>query len=122
MQMVAIKPILQTKLERFAQMIDQSIEEIVNQAISQYLEYLSEQQLEFEIRAFERMHPYLKTHYLGKFVAIYQGQLIDADAEVEPLFLRLQNRFDDLTILIRQVTPLPEETYHFHGVQLESAI
>ena len=116
---VIIKPTMQTKLEQVADMTGQPIDEIVDQALNQHLERLNDQQLEAEIRAFEQMYADLKENYFGQFVAVYQGQVVDADADIEPLFLRIQDSFGDRTVLIRQVGDTPDETYRFHGVRLE---
>ena len=101
------------------QVIDQSVDEIINQAVERYLDYLSEQQLEAEIQAFEQMYAHLKTRYLGQYVAIHNGALVDTDVDCETLFLRIQKQYGDLTVLIRQVGETPDEVYHFHGTRLE---
>ena len=115
MPTIAIEPVLQTRLNRLAQSMGKSPEEMINEAIGEYLARVSEQQLDLEIHAFEQMHADLKDHYFGQFVAIYEGQVVDADADFEPLFLRMQARFDDLTVLIRQVGDLPGEEWYFRS-------
>lgn len=113
---ITVNPNLQTKLEQVAQTTGQSIDEIVGQALAQHLEQWAEEQLEAEIKAFEQMHSHLKEQYLGQFVAIHQGQVVDVDADLEPLYLRLQTRFgNEPTILIRQVGETPEEIYSTVG-------
>ncbi len=118
---VTINPNLQTKLEQVAHTTGQTIDEIVDEALTQHLEQLAEQQLDTEIKAFKQMHAHLKAQYFGQFVAIHQGQIVDADADLEPLYLRLQARFgDEEPILIRQVGETPEEIYNFHGTRITS--
>ena len=116
---ISIEPTTQNKLEQVAQVIDQSVDEIVNQAVERYLDYLGEQQLAAEIEAFEQMHAQLKMCYLGQYVAIHKGALVDTDANCEALFLRIQKQYGPLTILIRQVGETPDEIYYFHGTRLE---
>ena len=120
MATIKIKPDTQTKLEQLADVTGQSIDDIVDNALTEHLQRLADQQLETEIRAFELMHNQLKKQYLGQFVAIYRGQVVDSDVDIEPLFLRVNNRFGEQTVLIRRVTDLPNETYNFHGIRLES--
>ena len=116
---VTIKTNLQTKLEKIANTTGQSIDEIVDQALTQHLDRLAEQELDAEIRAFEQMHPQLKAHYLDQFIAMYQGKVVDTDADLESLYMRIQSRFgDDQTVLIRQVSDTHDEVYHFHGTRI----
>lgn len=116
---VELKPEMQTKLEQVAGLTGQSIAEIIDQALQNHLDWLAEQQLEAEIEAFERMHPRLKTKYLGQFVVIHQGKVVDVDPTLETLYLRIQERFGERTVLIRQVGETSAEVYDFHGVRLE---
>ncbi|MDM8526702.1 hypothetical protein QUF58_00705 [Anaerolineales bacterium HSG24] len=121
MLQITIEPTVETKLEQFAQLVDQSVEEIINQALSRYLDYLSDRKLDTEISAYEKLHPQLKQKYLGHYVAIHQGQLIDTDTDCGNLFLRVEKKYGDVTILIRQVKETPDEIYNFHGVRMERA-
>ena len=118
---ITIKPTFQAKLEQIAQSTGKSPEEIVNEAIQEHLERLNERGLEAEIKAFEQMHPDLKINYSGQFVAIYEGQVVDSASDFESLFLRVQSRFGDLPVLIRQVGKLPTEEWRFRSPRLEQA-
>lgn len=119
MSEIKLKPATQIKLEQFADITGQSIDEIVNSALNEHLQRLADRQLETEIKAFERLHAKLKEQYLGQFVAVHLGQVVDTDVDFEALFLRVNNRFGEKTVLIRQVTDSPNETYNFHEVHLE---
>jgi predicted DNA-binding protein len=112
---INIQPTFQTKLEQLAQSMGKSAEEIVNEAIQEHLERLDKQKLEAEIKAFERMHPDLKVNYLGQFVAIYEGEIVDSSVDFESLFLRVQTRFGDLPVLIRQVNEVSDEEWYFRS-------
>lgn len=118
---INIEPTLQAKLEEISQSLSRPIDELVNEAVSEYLNYLVEQQLDAEIKAFERMHPDLRAKYVGQFVAIHQGQVVDTDPDFEQLFTRIQSRFGDQTVLIREVGPTPDEEWHFRSPRLEQA-
>ncbi|GEM_PF-1655574 len=71
--------------------------------------------LQTEINAFKEQHSRLKEKYGGQFVAFYQGRLIDTDPTFEALFLRVQAKLGNRTVLIRQVTDSPDELYHFRS-------
>lgn len=110
MSTITLEPTLQNWLEQIAQATGKSPKDIVNEALGEHLERLSEQQLEAEIQAFEKMYPDLKQKYYGHFIAISAGQVVDMGEDFESLFLRVQARFGNLLVLIRQVgdTPTPE--------------
>ena len=59
--------------------------------------------LDREIAAFEHMKPELLRHYEGKYVAILDGTVQDADADKQELVRRVYPRFGMVTMLIRQV-------------------
>lgn len=64
-----------------------------------------------EEAAFKRLHPMLREKYLGQYVAIYQGKMIDHDPDQVALFLRTKKRHPDEFIWIAPVSEEPEETY-----------
>ena len=59
-----------------------------------------------EVAAYKGMHFHLVKTYLGKFVAVYQGQLIDHDEDVVTLSQRINENFPDEIVLIRHVEPV----------------
>lgn len=56
-----------------------------------------------EVAAFESIHEELKEQYLDEFVAIRQGQVIDSDADEQPLIVRVRERFPADVVLFRKV-------------------
>lgn len=65
--------------------------------------------MEQEIAAFERYHAALLRQYLHQYVAIYQGQVIDHDADQLRLLTRIDRQYPATPILIRKVEPnLPQ--------------
>jgi predicted DNA-binding protein len=119
MSSISIEPALQMKVEQLARFLGRPPEAIVEEAINEHLDQLGAQKLDAEISAFERMHPTLKEKYLDQFVAVHDGQVIDSDAEFEPLFLRIQARLGDLAVLMRQVGESPEQEWHFRSLRME---
>ncbi len=105
--MIALQPKLVEQVRWIAKSERGTIEDFVNKAIRERLRRLEDQKLEAEARVFERMHPQLVEQYLGQFVAVHDGQVVDADVDFEALFLRLQNRFGDIPVLIRLVGANP---------------
>jgi hypothetical protein len=118
---VIIEPTLQDQLEQIAQATGQTVKEIVNEALREHFERLEEQKLEAEIQIFETMYPELKRLYPDQFVAIVEGQVVDTAADFESLFLRIQARFGDTPVLIRQVGTTSSEEWRFRSPRLEPA-
>jgi len=56
-----------------------------------------------EVAAFEAQHSILVKKYLGEYVAIHKGQLVDHDADHIQLVRRIDVRYPDEIVLIRQV-------------------
>ncbi|RMF30475.1 MAG: hypothetical protein D6759_11895 [Chloroflexi bacterium] len=104
---VTIQSDLVERIREFAQEKQISVEEFVNQAIQDQLERLADQKLEAEGRAFVAMHQQLVKQYLGQFVAIHRGRVVDADADFAALLLRVQERFGEAPVLIRRVSTAP---------------
>jgi hypothetical protein len=61
-----------------------------------------------EIQAYQRLHPQLFPQYAGQYVAIYQGQLVDADVDEQALFARIAHHYPTQIVLLRRVTATPE--------------
>lgn len=71
--------------------------------------HLDRSAMEREAKAFLRLHPSLKREYLGEYVAIYQGKLVDHDPDLVELIQRRELRYPDEVVLIRQVLEEPEK-------------
>lgn len=63
-----------------------------------------------EVNAYESLHTELVENYLGNYVAIHQGQVVDNDSDSEEIIIRIGERYPDEAILIRKVQKtLPPE-------------
>lgn len=122
MSTIAIEPALQTRVEQIAQRLGKPAEEIVEEAIQEHLDHLDLQKLQAEGAAFGQMHADLKTRYFNQYVAIHQGQVVDSDAEFEPLFLRMHSQFGDVPVYISRVVETPEEEWRFRSIRMESPV
>ena len=67
-----------------------------------------EKQMAQEEKAYQAMHQQLIANYTGEYVAIYQGKLIDHDANEIALLQRLDANYPHDVVLMRQVLPQPE--------------
>ena len=64
-------------------------------------------QLEAEKQSYLHLYPQLKEQFLGQYVAIYQGQLVDHDTDYAALFERIDDRFPDEFVWLTQVQDEP---------------
>ena len=104
---ISLQPDLVKQINRIAQTKGETVEEFIDHAVREHLERLEEEKLQAEAQAFAQLHPQLVPHYLGQFVAIFEGQLVDNDKDFETLFLRIQKKYKDEVVLIRQVMAKP---------------
>lgn len=56
-----------------------------------------------EIAAYKALHPELIKSYLGQYVAITKGQLVDSDPDPVALLERIRQNFPDQVVLRRKV-------------------
>lgn len=78
-------------------------DELVEKAIRTYLHAEASQILERETLAFRALHAELLNKYSGEYVAIHQGQVIDHDPKLLEIYLRIDEKYPDEIILLKQV-------------------
>lgn len=104
MEPIVLRPNSRKTLEEQAQQAAKTVNELVNEAVEQYLLPQQRQKLDREIAAYERLHPELRQTHLGQWVAIHQQQLVDADTDQAALYRRIRTKYGRTSVLIRQVT------------------
>ena len=119
---IALQPDLVRRVRQISSSRETTVEDFVNQAVRERLEQLEDQKLEAEAQAFERIHPQLVKQYLGQFVAVHEGQIVDTDVDFEALFLRLQERLGDVPVLIRPVSTKPTPELRAPSPRLERGV
>lgn len=92
------------RLQQIATEQGTSPEELLNVAVKEFLDRQDEQQLLADDRAYQELHEQLVTQYLGQYVAIYNGEVVDADPDLTLLNLRVRKTFGHTRFLFRQVT------------------
>ena len=68
-----------------------------------------------EERAFRALHPRLMQQFLGQYVAVAGGQVVDHDADQIALYRRVRLTYPDRYVLIAQVQQAPEEVFVFRS-------
>lgn len=98
-----LKNELLVDLEKLASQYELDANDLLSSALKAYRRQLEEAKIESEKRAFLSQHSHLKATYLGQFIAIHQGQVVDYDPSFEPLHRRIRQKYGREAILIRQV-------------------
>lgn len=66
---------------------------------------------EREYRAFRRLLPQLLATHRGRYVAVHDGQVLDADTDEMALILRVLERVGNVDVHVGLVTDRPESAY-----------
>jgi len=74
--------------------------------------------LEQEEAAFIEMHAMLCQKYMGEYVAIHGTEMVDHDADLESLTLRMYERFGDQPVWIAPVHQQPVEEWRMRSPRL----
>ena len=73
-----------------------------------------------EMERFRRHHEAIRKQYEGRFVGLRDGRVLDHDADGNQLYTRLRQKYDDLPVLIVQVTDQPEQIFTRLGQRIAS--
>lgn len=73
----------------------------------------------YEIAAYEAMHSGLMAAYLGEYVAVLGGKLVDHDADETTLLRRVESQYPDRVVLLKRVLPMPEPELRIRSPKLE---
>lgn len=71
-----------------------------------------------EIAAFEAMQVALLAQYLGQYVAIFQGKVVDHDADKASLLDRLAQSYPQEVVLVRHVRRTPRPPFRLRSPRL----
>jgi hypothetical protein len=108
MSPIELRPDLLGFLEHDAKAQSLSVNDIVNEAVEQYVRERQRAKLDREIEAFLGMHGELRRQYLGQWVAIHDQTLVDHDPDQMALYQRIRARFGRTSVLIRRVSDEPD--------------
>ena len=109
LQTIDLRPDLTALLSSNARRENKSIGELVNEAVEFYLEARWSEALDREAVAYGEMHASLWQTIPGKWVAVYEGRVVDQDDDGKTLYLRVRERFGETPVFMCQVSSTPEE-------------
>lgn len=103
--------------ERKQQDVDQVIADLLDEAVASAedadmsrTEAKRDPAVEREKRAYIAMHPTLVQDYLGKYVAIHGGELVDFDDDFSALLKRIERAYPNTFVWLTKVGPEPIRT------------
>lgn len=100
-----------TELVPIAEQEDKEISELVTEALRRYLWEIKECKIDREMEAYRSMHTELKHHFLGQYVAIHNGELVDHDADRRALSRRVRQKYGSVAVLIAPIEEEPEREF-----------
>jgi len=99
------EPTLVSQLEQLADETTQPAEQVLEAAVSNYLDELERRAIHADTEAFWAMYDDLLKKYEGEYVAIRQSNVVDHDEDASCLERRVRERFGLLPVLIAPVEP-----------------
>jgi hypothetical protein len=116
------EPVLVQEIEKLAFQMVQPAEVVLEMAVRSYLEAIEQQAIHAETDAFWSQHIDLVANYADQHVALYQGQVVDHDADVVCLEQRIRARYGPLPVLIAPVRPEPRRDLRWRGGRWEGQV
>lgn len=101
-----IKPLAQLAAER-----GESVNDIVEKLIADYLREQRHHYLMEEMERFRLLHSKLREQYEGSYIAMRDGRVVDHDSNGSRLYSRTREQFGDTPVLIVEVTDQPEQLF-----------
>lgn len=112
------EPRLLDRLHYVASQHTQSAEQVLEDAVRDYLDALEKQAIHEETMRFWAMYDTLKSQYAGQHIALYRGQIVDSDEDAQRLQQRVRERFGAAPVLIAPVKSGPRRDVQWRGGSL----
>lgn len=74
-----------------------------------------------ESQIYQQRHAELKAQYLGQYIAMHDGQVVDHDSDVTVLRQRVRRSFGRTPVMVTLVEEVAEQTFVRHGFRMEAA-
>ncbi len=117
--MITLSSATMQELSHVATSQDVPIDDLAERAVQQFLRQLEREKIKTEAQAYRDQHAALVEQYLGQYIALHEGHVVDYDEAFQPLHQRVRQRFGRQAVLIRQVTPTPERVLTVRSPRLE---
>jgi len=118
---ITLPPPLSQSLQQIAQERGQSVEALVETLLADYLREQRHRYLLAEMERYRAQHTKLLPAYRGQYIGLREGSVLDHDPDGGTLYKRLHHKYEDLPILIVEVTDTPEQEFVVRNPRLETA-
>ena len=119
MPTVTLTPSVYNQLKAAAEEQETTMDDLLENAARQYLWELERQKISEEAALFREHYPELKAQYLGEYIAMHQGRVVDHDSDEDALWQRVRQRYGRTPVLILKVEDKPERTFTRLGFRYE---
>ena len=120
MPTIVVDPDLYKRAEDAAAKNNTGIGEIFSEAVRRYLWELDRRKISEESGHYRQRHTELKVEFMGQYIAMLNGQVVDHDADFQILRQRIRQRFDRTPVMITMVEEDAEPTLVRHGFRMET--
>jgi hypothetical protein len=120
MPVVTVEPELYRRVEEAAQEQRASIDQVLAEAVRLYLWEQERHKIEQEGAAYRRQHAAIKAQYLGQYIAVHEGQVVDHDPDFAALRRRIHQQYGHTPVMITRVEEQPERPLIRRGFQREN--
>jgi len=120
MPTIAVEPGLYERVQIAAQECQASVDDLFAWAIRRYLWNLDRRKISAESQVYRQRHAELKDRYLGQYIAMHNGQVVDHDPDFQTLYRRIRQRFGRTPVMITLVEDMAEQGLTRHGFRLET--
>jgi len=112
------EPRLTQRVEQWAHEMQQPVEQVLEQAVSAYLDGLEREAIVVETDRFWRLREELIAAYPNEYVALHDGEVVDHDLDVTELERRIRIHFGALPVLIAPVQSPPPRELNWLGGEI----
>jgi hypothetical protein len=100
MPVVTVEYELYRRVEEAAQENKATVDEILAEAVRSYLWEQDRRKIEKESETYRRQYGQLKDHYLGHYIAMLEGQVVDHDPDFTVLRQRIRQQYGHTPVMI----------------------
>ena len=118
---LVIEPQLYSRVEQAADEHKIGIDRILTDALRRYLWELDRRKISEESQIYQQRHTELKAQYLGQYIAMHDGQVVDHDMDVAALRQRVRERYGRKPVMVTLVEEVAERPLIRRGFQQETA-
>jgi Arc/MetJ family transcription regulator len=118
---LVIEPQLYSRVEQAADEHKIGIDRILTDALRRYLWELDRRKISEESQAYQERHAELKAQYLGQYIAMHGGQVVDHDLDVTVLRQRVRQCFGRKPVMVTLVEEVAERPFIRRGFQQQTA-